>query len=282
MKQTDKIDGLNSCALHTETQKITSVVSPERKGASRSIDAPFSSVKSDVEMLAYILETLYGHECDELTQSLIERFGSFRGIFRATREELSTVDGMTDRAASFFTFAMPIFRQSVIRSVRVKRIIDSESALIRYALALFMNTEQSCDYCLYLGGDGRLLRTERLEEENRIREIVGGACRYGAKRIVWLCCKPTVSGILPDSARIDEVATVIRALVAVDSEFVEYAEYAPFGFFCLRRAVFGDGRIVDAADATDDKYAPVSQFASLAEEYATSLAVRKRRMFLQS
>ncbi|MCM1367602.1 MAG: hypothetical protein NC184_02170 [Roseburia sp.] len=251
------------------------------KGASIVSDAPFAYGKTDVGILDYILRALYDRECDGFAMTLIERFGSFGGVFAATREELMSVGGMTDRAASFFAFARPLFRQAVLRSTVAKPKVDCECALAMYAIALSAAAQKRRDYCLLSDASSRVFRASPISEDG-VRSIVGGVCRSGAKKAVWLCCKPTSGGVSPDAERVREIARAIRALSVVDVEFVEYAEYSPSGFFFLRRAISGESNPTRMAAVRDDEYAPVSPyFVTRVEEYADRLTARKRRLFLK-
>lgn len=245
-------------------------------GAPIMTGAPFSLAETDIGILDYILRALYDRECRAFAMKLIERFGSFGGVFGATREELMTVDGMTERAAAFFAFARPLLRQCVLRSTAVKPKIDSECALAMYAVAV-ADEKKRRGYCLLSDARSHVFRTFGIGEDP-VRAIVGGACRSGAKKAAWLSCKPTGSAA-PDVERLFDIAKTVRALAAVDIEFVEYVEYSESGFFFLRRAVSGasDG---SGAAACDDKYSPVPRFATLIEEYAEKLSAQKRKLFL--
>lgn len=219
--------------------------------------------RSDIGMLRFILRALFNRDCDELGTRLIERFGSLSGIFDATAEELSGVSGMTERAAAFFAFARPAFRQALLRETKCVRLCG-EPELARYALTFFINKSLPSDHCLLLDGDNTLLRTHRLVEYDRIRDIVGTACRYRARRVVWLCYKPYAARPIPTIERADRVLSVARSLESMDMEFAEYFEYSPFTFFGMKRAAeLGNGMCADiaAASLTYDGALPASGIA---------------------
>ena len=56
---------------------------------------------SDLEIMRFILKTLYGGDREQLTLRLIEKFGGAAGVFGASQSELMRVEGVTERVASF-------------------------------------------------------------------------------------------------------------------------------------------------------------------------------------
>lgn len=226
-------------------------------------------IESDIGMLKFMLRALYGRDCDGLADALIARFGSFNGIFRATHEELVAVRGITDRVASFFTFAKPAFRQALMRSAEGVRI-DSESALVRYAMTFFMNAQSPCDYCLYLDAKDKIIRAERLTEADRVRETVGGACRYRAEKTALIYCDPAAAVPSPSARRLERLTDIIKALDILGIGFVDCIEYRPFKFFGLRRAAGGDARVVEAAESSFVRYADSRVSVSRMLEYIRS------------
>lgn len=221
--------------------------------------------KSDIGMLRFILRTLFGHDCDELALRLIERFGSFGGIFDATIEELSAVPDMTERAAAFFAFVRPAFRQALLREEKGTRLC-SEAALAKYSLAYFMRKTQACDYCLFLDNKYSLIRTQRLVETDCARDIVGYACRYNAARVIWLCYKPYATRLAPSLDRLDQISDVAGALSQLGIDFTDYFEYAPLSFFSLRR----EASDVGAMHVLDDTPFTEVALSDCVSEYAAA------------
>lgn len=208
---------------------------------------------SDIGMLRFILRALFNRDCDGLETRLIERFGSLSGVFDATAEELACVSGMTERASAFFAFVRPAFRQALLREDRTARLC-CETELARYALTFCMNKSLPGDYCLLLDGAHSLVRAHRLVEYDRTRDIVGCACRYRARRVIWLCHKPYATRPMPTAERLDAVLSVARSLDGLGMEFTEYFEYTPFKFFALSRATESDKPCVQITSARDLPY----------------------------
>lgn len=211
---------------------------------------------SDIGMLRFILKTLYYGERDLLAAKLLDRFGSLQGIFKASYEELCAVEGITERVATFFVFAEPVFRQAIIRAVDGLPLA-SEFATAQYALAFTMKRSRKADYCIYLTPKSTVLRTARITDPDTVREIVCRACRCNAAKAIWLCYKPFAPILEPSTTRLDAIATVSDTLAALGIELVDYIEYAPYRMFGLRRFMSGDVRPVDIMSTSDAPYTRV-------------------------
>ena len=83
----------------------------------------------DLAMLERAIAALYEHENDALALELLQRFGSLHGVFTATERELSTIPGMTRRAATMISVSMPALRQALLRADRAAP--DAGSRLLR-------------------------------------------------------------------------------------------------------------------------------------------------------
>ncbi|MCH5166141.1 MAG: hypothetical protein J1G01_07045 [Clostridiales bacterium] len=230
---------------------------------------------SDIEILKFILKALYGSERDDLAWRLIERFGSVGDIFRATHEELTGVDGITDRVASFFTVVMPLNRQALLRSA-AGISLSSEAELVRFATVYFMNERNPFDACLFLDGKSRVICAERLIEEDRILEVISGVCRYGAVKLAWLRLEPhkedrSNARLL---AKLDVFKKILPTLALTDTEFVDYIEYVPFEFFSLRRAFDGDENLHEMSHVKSEDYKPRTNMLSELENYSKLLVAR--------
>lgn len=210
---------------------------------------------SDIEILRYLIKVFYERENDELVWRLIERFGSVPNIFGAAYEELVRVDGVTDRVATFFVFMRPLYRQALLRSEPNIKVV-SEASLVRYALVYFMNERNPFDVCVYLNKKGRLIKAVRLIEEDRTREIICGISRYGADKLAWMRFYPHEAerSDMQTVARLELIHKLLPAFKALETEFIDYIEYAPFKFFDLRRAVDGNELMSDLKDADGSPY----------------------------
>ncbi|MCH5156187.1 MAG: hypothetical protein J1F69_06215 [Clostridiales bacterium] len=228
---------------------------------------PIEIENSDIGILQFCLKVLYGHENDELAWRLIERFGSVSGIFSAVHEELMSIDGMTDRVATFFTVMRPIQRQAQLRAVK-GLTLESERNLAEYAAVYFMNEFIPTDVCVCLDKKYRVYHAEPLGKDERVRELVALACRRNAQKIVMLRFEPHLyrKSVLPAKETQKTLIKIANIMSTLGIEFVDYIEYYQNCFFSLRRAVKGDIGVYHVFDAEDK---PVAVWDNVAHDLET-------------
>ena len=223
---------------------------------------------SDIEILKFFLKVLYGHDCDGLALRLVERFGSFGGVFKATYEELISVPNVTERVASFFTLMLPLNRQALLRSAVGMRII-SEAALARFVTVFFLNERNPLDVYLYLDKNYKILGAERSVADDKPREIVSGVCRYDATKLIFVRYYPREheGRELFTIDRLELLKNVAVPLSTLKVELVDYIEYTPFKVFSLRRAADGDECMLAVSSVSEDAYKTPSGMFDKACEY---------------
>ena len=115
---------------------------------------------------------------------------------------------------------------------------------------------------------------EPVDEQTFAVRAVGGAARFGSKKIALLrCCrngeKPIVDGKILQS-----VLRVAKALELLDAELVDYVEFRPFKFFSLRRAATGKTHTINVENANKERYDKI-EFARLIAEYLENRKTKK-------
>lgn len=220
---------------------------------------------SDVGILRFMVNVLYDGEHSGLTDRLFERFGSLSGVLCATREELLTVNEMTERAASFFTVMLPTVRQALLREDNGR--LESEAAVARFALAYFMNERSPAEVCICADKNNNRIAAERLERKSSLRDIISCVCRNGAQKLLLLRYIPygADSKQAIDPERIESVRRLIVPLEALGIELVDYIEYTPFMLYSLRRAVTDVETPITVDRASTDEYRALDFSVSLDE-----------------
>ncbi len=218
-------------------------------------------------ILKFMLRAIYGSDRDGTAQALLKRFGSLGGVFAATEKELVTVEGITPRAASFFTVARSAYRQALLRSLKSSGL-KSEASLSAYAAAYFMTDRSGGDYAVFADGHGAVIGTTMLTGENKPREIMGAACRCDARKAAILHYEPRTYSLIPTAESLDALHDTVYSLSRIGVGFVDYIAYGSYSFFGLRRALacgFGEFRS-DGADG--DEYGAFPNLCDRISEFA--------------
>lgn len=208
---------------------------------------------SDIDMLEYVLEVLYGRKKPELAHRLCERFGDIPGIFRATREELASVEGVTERVAVFFSGLLPLERQALLRKSS-GAVMDSESALVKYGSMLFLGSAVHAHALLYLDEHGRILAADIAPGSAGVREAVSGACRHRAASVAALFFAPRTDAKAA-VGKLKAFADIVEALELIDVGFTDAIELSPNGFIGARRLYRGNISPVEQSKASASPYA---------------------------
>lgn len=227
---------------------------------------------SDVGILRFMVNVLYDGEHGELTDCLLERFGSLSGVLCATREELLAVKDMTERAASFFTVMLPVVRQALLREVDGK--LNSEAAAARFALAYFMTERLPADVCICADKNNNSIAVERLERAASLRDVISCVCRNGAQKLLLLHYIPYGAERKQriDPERVAAVRSLTVPLEALGIELVDYVEYTPFMLYSLRRAATDVDAPITVDMASEEEYRAFD-LTTLFDEYIKKAAV---------
>lgn len=228
--------------------------------------------RSDIGILTDVVSALYGDGSDGMAEKLVERFGSVASVFRATKSELMSVPGMTERVASFFSELKSIGRQAMLRDAQCVTF-HNENTVVKYVSAYGMDGDGVFDLCIYTDAKNRFISAERLSGEDRFREIVNGACRNDADKLIIARYIPhgIDEPLAPSRVRLKTLVKLINILELIDIEFVDYVALSFNMFYSLRRALSGEEETVHVDRAETDGYVELKNAAHAADDYYEKL-----------
>lgn len=234
----------------------------------------------DIDVIKFVLRVLYEHENDELAWRLVERFGGVPELFRASFYELMQVSGVTERVASFFSVMLPVQRQALLRAAQGIKL-DCESVLIKYVAAFCIGFIEPFDMCMLLDKDDKLIRAERLIEEERFREMVTHVCSSCAAKVVIARFVPfeAEEPLIPSAVRVRSLVKLIDIFYEMNVELVDYFAYTPFKFFGLRRTIGGGEPVLHVNEADDNIYMIDGNLLSRVNDYCASLTGERVELF---
>ncbi len=188
----------------------------------------------ELAALENILFTLYGGKRDGT--ELLERFGSYSGIFDASEGELVEF-GLTERVAKFFAYGKRLIGYA-LRQETASDVLDSAHAIVRFVSALFYAVPAPHECMLCLDGEGRVERVVELDRTHAVRSVLGNAAMLRARSVVWVRYTPSGRSRV-EPKRLHEVTRAADVLAKIGCELVDYVEYSPPLFYS---AVFARGR----------------------------------------
>ena len=140
-----------------------------------------------LELLLYY--AIPRRDTNELAHRLLQKFGTLRGVFQASTEELQQVEGVGENAAVFLTLLPAVasrLQQETFRD-RVLNSVESAGAFFLYLLA---SERREVLYQVNLDAKGKLLNYRRLSSGTAamtpvsVREVVENALHADASRVL--------------------------------------------------------------------------------------------------
>lgn len=110
------------------------------------------------ELLEFILfHTVPRKDTNELAHLLIDKFGSFSGVFDASVEDLASVKGLTENSAYLLKSIIPISRAYSIDKQQNHAVLSKLSDVSSFYKSYFVNRNSESLYAIYLDINNRVI-----------------------------------------------------------------------------------------------------------------------------
>lgn len=210
-----------------------------------------NNLNSDIDILLFMLEKLYGARRDDLAFKLLNRFGNIHGIFAASYDELLTVKGVTKRVATFFSMVRPAERQALLRRQR-NSVVRCEADAVAFAATYFVHQPPPVDAIAYLTDDDKIYGVDMINFNFDTRDIIARLCRHSAKKFLWI---RKLARILPyptrnELARLDCMIKILQTAELINVNLVDYVTIVNGRFLGIR----GSYELRPASDASIAAY----------------------------
>ena len=140
-----------------------------------------------LELLLYY--AIPRRDTNEIAHRLLEQFGTLRGVFAATGEELQQVDGVGEGVALFLTLLPAVGRRALLTEEK-DVILNSVEAVGAYFIRLLDGERREVLYQVCLDAKGKMLSYSRLASGTvsvapvSVRDVVENALRCDASRVI--------------------------------------------------------------------------------------------------
>lgn len=145
---------------------------------------------SDINLLeALLFYSIPRGDTNEIAHNLMTAFGSFRAIFEADIEDLTSVDGIGEHSAFLIKLVANINKKTVIDK-RIGKAYTNAGATVKVLRPLFINEKDEVVMAMFLDNSNRLIRIKELSRGNvnqatiDNRKIVEYAVRTNAAAII--------------------------------------------------------------------------------------------------
>lgn len=197
---------------------------------------------ADHEVLELLLfYAIPRRDTNPIAHELIHRFGSLEQVLAAPAEELATVPGMGESAATLLKLVPQVTRRARAATVARERVLDTSERIGAFFVEQFVAEPTEIMYQLCLDAKGRMLGCHRVSEGDassvnlNMRRIVETALRSNAVLVALAHNHP--SGVAFPSQE-DKVATrmVQEALETIGIRLVDHIIVADDDFISMRQA----------------------------------------------
>lgn len=187
-----------------------------------------ATVLSDAELLAIFLRVgVVGKSAVDLARDLLNRFGSLNGIFAASLDELTTVNGIGDSKYTQLQAIFEMSRRALAEEMQVRDVLSSPQQVRDYLCLKLGGLSREVFMVFFLDAQNRVLAQEELftgtltQTSVYPREVVKRALHYNAASVIFAHNHP--SGVAEQS-RADEILTTAlkQALALVDVRVLDH------------------------------------------------------------
>lgn len=183
---------------------------------------------SDAELLAIFLRVgVTGKSAVDLSRDLLTKFGSLNGIFAASLNELTQVNGIGSSKYAQLQAIFEMSRRALNEQMQVKDILSSPKQVRDYLCLKLGSLMREVFMVLFLDAQNRIIISEEMfsgtltQTSVYPREVVKRALHYNAASVIFAHNHP--SGVAEQS-HADELLTteLKKALALVDVRVLDH------------------------------------------------------------
>lgn len=203
---------------------------------------------ADHELVEFALyPTISRKDTNPMAHSLMERFGSLRGICSADLDELMEVDGIGEKAAMQLGLIAEILRRCAGEAFPIERAYDSVSKIAQYFVRHFIGTETEFLYMMLLNNRMGLIDCVPMSKGSvnlsaaPVRVLVETAIRKKAATVVLAHNHP--NGLaLPSGSDLEVTDQFREAFDLIGINFLEHLIIAEDRFYPIMKMRYGNLR----------------------------------------
>lgn len=178
-----------------------------------------------LEMLLYAVQTR--GDTNALAHTLLESFGSLRGVLEAPMENLQQVDGVGTQASLLMSLLVPMFRRYQKAVAMERPFLFRQNLVNQYCLGLLSGLRDEYLYLLSISANGKLNGQQLLAKGNPSevwaypRRVVEAALNHNAQHVI-LCHNHPAGDATPSRQDIEATLMLYEALKTMEIQLQDH------------------------------------------------------------
>lgn len=176
-------------------------------------------------------------DTNEIAHNLLNRFGSLKGVFNASFEELTTVEGIKENSATLIKMIPLIAREYFTDTSKDHSPLDNPEKIGEYLVRKCLGEKNEVVYLLLLNNKFEMISIHKIHEGSvnstivSPRKIVEYAVKQNAPMVVLAHNHPEGT-VCPSMDDIETTARLMSSLKNIDIKLLEHfvvagSEYCP-------------------------------------------------------
>ena len=183
---------------------------------------------SDAELLAVFLRVgVKGRDAVQLARDTVAHFGSLHGLFSASLQEFSALNGLGAAKFAQLQAVMELARRAIEEQLRTGHTLGSPQAVKDYLRIVFARQEHESFYVLFVDVKNRLLSSQEMFRGTLThtsvypREVVKAALANNAASVLLAHNHPS-GAAEPSESDLLLTRTLIQALALIDVRVLDH------------------------------------------------------------
>ena len=176
-------------------------------------------------------------DTNPIAHELMETFGSFSGVLKASIPELKSVKGMTENAACLLNMILPVYTRYYADSIAERPTLLSVDEMINYMRPKFLDTSNERAYAMCFDCNHCLIAVRKLSDGDvnstlfDMRKLATAVLETKAAGVVLVHNHP--NGIaLPSAADIEQTKNAYDFLQSLKVTLMDHIILSPDGGKC--------------------------------------------------
>ncbi len=166
-------------------------------------------------------------DVNPLAHRLLETFGTLKGVFEATPDQLMAVEGIGEETATLLSLTVPLFRRYSACLCEEQRTLTSTAAAESYCASLLAGRRHECFYVISLSARNTVIG-ERMIAEGSLdavpaypRRVAEAALNHNASGVI-LCHNHPSGGCTPSADDVMITQKLRQVLEALDIRLLDH------------------------------------------------------------